>query len=852
MCRTGFVLAPGLCALAACIGAQTAGRAAEPPPWEGSQAGIGEEVLPPWTPLDAEGTEARVWGRMVRWADAPFPAEIETAGQGVLAEPIRLLATIDGEETVVRGDMQPVGAWPHLAKWAAETSAGGVPISATAQIEYDGMMRMDLVLGARQGSTLDGLRLELPLRAEHAKYLYHFPGRWGSAFNAGALPEDGFVSGFRPFIWLGDEDRGLAWFCESDRNWAPLGAEDCVSIRREGDTVLLSLEIVSESLDLTEAIAYTFGLHPTPVKPVTEDVWDMRITHDGNYDLLKPRAGSNVTLSYPAEGNIELAQGTLEMWVRPEFDPNVEVVDGAGRGVHNRNLFQVKLANGDAVYLYWNIDVRGLRLFVREGDTYPVMLDATLPWQKGEFYNVAVTWGDEIAMYVDGEPVASKTHAGTTDQTLEGAEIVLGSATTEFTIDELHISNTVRDPAGLGQPATVDEATLLLDHLDETFEGDGQQMTRPAKAAERGDWTGGRVSTSGTFGPAKMGNGLLMYDPRGPAPRIDRLADLGVRTICFHEHWTSIQAYTSTDREDDLRQLVEACHERGIKLLLYFGYEMSNIAPEWETYSEECLVHPRRGGYTRNNPDQTAFVVCYGSHWQDFVAEGIARMMDELDIDGVYLDGTEYPWACANTQHGCGYERPDGTIGPTYSIFATREMMRRIYTIVRSRKPEGLVNVHNSTCMTTPTLAWATSTWDGEQFGGIEPGPHATEVLSLDAFRCEFMGRQWGVPAEFLCYNRPYSHSSTMCRCGAPQRTQADCCGSWTTSAERTPSSCPTGATAMWSLSSRQAGRPVSTAAGGMGRWSLCRTWARRRPRACCSSTCAPWACAEQRSAQTG
>jgi hypothetical protein len=64
--------------------------------------------------------------------------------------------------------------------------------------------------------------------------------------------------------------------------------------------------------------------------------------------------------------------------------------------------------------------------------------------------------------------------------------------------------------------------------------------------------------------------------------------------------------------------------------------------------------------------------------------------------------------------------------------------------------------------MTIPTLSWATSYWDGEQFGSIDAGPWALDVLPLEAFRCEFMGRQWGVPAEMLCYNRPYTYRQAM------------------------------------------------------------------------------------------
>jgi len=39
----------------------------------------------------------------------------------------------------------------------------------------------------------------------------------------------------------------------------------------------------------------------------------------------------------------------------------------------------------------------------------------------------------------------------------------------------------------------------------------------------------------------------------------------------------------------------------------------------------------------------------------------------------------------------------------------------------------------------------------------VEKRKYALDALPLDAFRTEFMGRQWGVPSEFLCYERPYT-----------------------------------------------------------------------------------------------
>ena len=127
-------------------------------------------------------------------------------------------------------------------------------------------------------------------------------------------------------------------------------------------------------------------------------------------------------------------------------------------------------------------------------------------------------------------------------------------------------------------------------------------------------------------------------------------------------------------------------------------------------------------------------------------------MMTEHGIDGVYLDGTSEPWGCTNRRHGCGYDKPDWSVGMTYPIFATRQMMKRIATIVTKHNPAGQVNVHQSTCMTIPTLGFATSYWDGEQLQTVSRKRSALDVLPLDSFCAEFMGHNWGVPAELLWY----------------------------------------------------------------------------------------------------
>ncbi|NQT20627.1 MAG: hypothetical protein HQ592_13045 [Planctomycetes bacterium] len=241
-----------------------------------------------------------------------------------------------------------------------------------------------------------------------------------------------------------------------------------------------------------------------------------------------------------------------------------------------------------------------------------------------------------------------------------------------------------------------------------------------------------------------------------PETVLDRLAERGVKTLVFHEDWTPVQNYWQTTREAELRQLVAECHKRGIKLLLYFGYELSSLAPEWGRCADQVLQKTATGdyagGYSRQ-PEQRDYIVCYNSPWQEQLARGIAWALDRYGFDGIYLDGTILPSPCANEAHGCGYRDSLGNLKVSYPIFAVRNLMKRLYALIHPRG--GLINAHQSTCCVTPTLAFCDSYWDGEQFMGGGPAGDMLRKLSLATFRAEFMGHNFGVPAEFLVYEKP-------------------------------------------------------------------------------------------------
>ena len=236
-------------------------------------------------------------------------------------------------------------------------------------------------------------------------------------------------------------------------------------------------------------------------------------------------------------------------------------------------------------------------------------------------------------------------------------------------------------------------------------------------------------------------------------PALQFYSEQGAGALLVWRWWDAFSYTLPLGHEKQFPKLVAAAHRHNLKIVPYtIGFLLSEAAPEFKHFSDDMLVHPRRPFVIDRLPGldvQTTYYACVRGAWQDFCVASTARCMDDYDIDGVYLDTTVRPHACRNRLHGCGYLRPDGTVGETYPVFATRQLMKRLYTVVKSRKPDGIVDAHVYDCINVPALAFATSYWNGEQLSHREFKP---DKLPLDRFRTEFMGHNLGIAADLLYY----------------------------------------------------------------------------------------------------
>lgn len=354
-----------------------------------------DRVLEPWTPLSLKGTNVSYWSGEV-FSPGALPQQIKIAGSDILAGPIRLVGDTPGTWSG--------GKVIEDRPFRVSTRGTGKLVTMTASydwlMEFDGLIRTDITLTPPAGGAqVQSLTLEIPLKPEVAKY-YRNP--FCQEFDGQKLDEKQFI----PYAWLGNEQRGLSWFMESDANWRQGKDQPAMTIRREGDAVIVRLHLISEPTQITKPISYTFGFEPTPVRPPNPDLYDIRLASGPQFK------GSNYFI-YGWGQQISTLNATLIA-----RDPAAErkLVDGwRAQGHSNLDYSCVQCtANISPEYLFfgeeWNQPYGGsFSGYKRAGDDAPYSMVAVCPQSTFPEYllwcvkqNLDNDWSGGIYTDIDG------------------------------------------------------------------------------------------------------------------------------------------------------------------------------------------------------------------------------------------------------------------------------------------------------------------------------------------------------------------------------------------------------------------------------------------------------------------
>ena len=253
-----------------------------------SQDSGGAKPPAPYTPVKASSSQFQCLGRKTELGALLLPKQIYATGQPLLAGPVRIVAEPDVLAGVKgKSKVTATAADKATWEWTGESAAFRIAVRMTG--ECDGLCWYDLELSPKQPVKLSLLRLEIPRLVRTARYLHAANFTWTQLSQGLAEYGGSWSDKFKPYVWLGDEERGLAWCAESDRGWLLQEPTHALRVQTKGDVVVFSATLLDHAETISAPITIHFGLQASPVKPVSS-AWraKARILHGINYEACKP------------------------------------------------------------------------------------------------------------------------------------------------------------------------------------------------------------------------------------------------------------------------------------------------------------------------------------------------------------------------------------------------------------------------------------------------------------------------------------------------------------------------------------------------------------------------------------
>lgn len=285
--------------------------------WMGNKLGIGDDVPKPWTPMNVEGQTIECWRRKYVYDDSLMPAQIVSKGENLLASPIEFVMTADGKRLdVSKAKVSVDKINDSLVKVTCVARSGPFQLETRTDYEFDGMGKVTLTLSCPDDvSVVDGLRLIVPLRDDHAKLYHVVDSASGHAPNSDSeqIPTDGLrLNAFRESVWLGDETRGLCWFAENMKNWGLRDENDIqvVSPEKAGRRDFV-VKMIEKPIKLERPWSVVFGLQATPNKPLPADFRERADRSAINWNWFwgeGPYYPFQSTFAEPARNHVERAR----------------------------------------------------------------------------------------------------------------------------------------------------------------------------------------------------------------------------------------------------------------------------------------------------------------------------------------------------------------------------------------------------------------------------------------------------------------------------------------------------------------------------------------------------------------
>ena len=250
--------------------------------WENNKLGTSDVVVPPFTPIKAAGNKIDVILRSHQFNGVGLWDQVVADGQPLLKAPMRLEATVGGKVIAAQGRADLISQKPTQAVANAQWQAGALQGSTRSEWDYDGAVRLTMTLQP-PSAPVEKLTLTIPLDDKSAPLMHAIS--FGTSSTSSVVPQgqgvvwdstkannNQFIGPFVPYVWLGEQERGLAVFADNDAGWITDDVQPSQKIVRRADgTLELQLELIQKASQWKQPRQITLGFQATPTKPMPEN-----------------------------------------------------------------------------------------------------------------------------------------------------------------------------------------------------------------------------------------------------------------------------------------------------------------------------------------------------------------------------------------------------------------------------------------------------------------------------------------------------------------------------------------------------------------------------------------------------
>jgi len=336
--------------------------------FEHNDIGKQHKVYAPFTPVQVKGGTVSVVQRTYTLNGLGLFSSVVSKGRELLAAPMTLVVELADGRKVKWADESVSGKalYPDLAVFQTRANGDGLAVASKVSVEEDGCAKVEMTLQPADAKTPAKIKrayLEMAVKESEAP-LCHLVGMNSMRHNyAGKVPRGGKIKwiqqswrparfevepfqgktpgsyevwgahkqmhwgsqrwNFAPYVWLGAEERGLAWFGDHTGGYETDGKRAIQRLFIEPGKVVLRVELIQRPVTLERPRHFEFGLQASPTKPMPKN-WRSYSVPGGGGMQVNVWGGYNCAWHYPDPKDWRIVEKIIEARganTNPNWDP---------------------------------------------------------------------------------------------------------------------------------------------------------------------------------------------------------------------------------------------------------------------------------------------------------------------------------------------------------------------------------------------------------------------------------------------------------------------------------------------------------------------------------------------------